>query len=381
MRLRLHRHGRRFLFPRSWPGVPSGSSLLMPTFHRVTIRDIAVRIGVSHVTVSLALKNSSRISKGRREQVQKLAKEMGYRPDPILSSLVVYRQSKRPSSIHSAIAWVNHWEHPEALRKVGEFNAYWTGASAAAERFGYRLDEFVWQPDFSPQRFETILQTRNVRGVLIPPHHQQPDWGNFHWDNFSVIRFGLSVRSPYSHVVTADHLRGVVAAVEKIHSYGYQRIGFVVMAGFDLKLGGSWTGGFIASQKLLQLPNPIPPFLTEEKSDEATFHKKFVQWFHKNKPDAILTVDVRVVQALKKMNLRIPENVAVAATSIIDIPVSAGINQNSEEIGRVAVETLISLINSNDRGRPSVPRRILVEGTWTDGSSLPDRRAAPSKVA
>lgn len=350
----------------------------MPTFDRVTIRDIAARLGVSHVTVSLALKNSPRISKGRREQVQKLAREMGYRPDPILSSLVAYRQSKRPSAIHSAIAWINHWEHPEALRKIGEFNAYWTGASTAAERFGYRLDEFVWQPDFTPQRFETILQTRNVRGVLIPPHHRQPDWGNFHWDNFSVIRFGLSVRSPYSHVVTADHLRGVVSAMEKIQSYGYQRIGFVVMAGFDLRLGGSWTGGFIAAQKLLQLTNPLPPFLTDENAGEKVFQQKFAQWFHKYKPDAILTVDVRVIHALKKLNQRIPEDVAVAATSIIDIPVSAGINQNSEEIGRVAVETLISLINSNDRGRPAVPRRILVEGTWTDGDSMPKLNSTSS---
>ena len=348
----------------------------MPTFHRVTIRDIAVRLGVSHVTVSLALKGSSRISKG---QVQSLAKEMGYRPDPILSSLVVYRQSKRPAPIHSAIAWINRWAHPEALRKVREFNAYWSGASAAAERFGYRLDEFVWQPDFTPQRFETILQTRNVRGVLIPPHQDQPDWGSFHWDNFSVIRFGLSVRSPYSHIVTSDHLRSIVTAMEKIHAYGYERIGFVVPGEFDLKLGGGWTGGFFASQTLLHLPHPLPPLITDQTHSAAVFGQKFNLWFHKHKPDAILTVDPRVIQSLKQLNVRIPQDVAVAASTIIDIPVEAGINQNSEEIGRVAVETLVSLINSNDRGKPAVPRRILVEGTWVDGASLPNRLGAAKK--
>jgi LacI family transcriptional regulator len=348
----------------------------MPTFHRVTIRDIAVKLGVSHVTVSLALKDSSRISKARREQVQALAKEMGYRPDPILSSLVVYRQSKRPAHIHSAIAWINHWAHPEALRKIREFNAYWSGASAAAERFGYRLDEFVWQPDFTPQRFETILQTRNVRGVLIPPHPDQPDWGTFHWDNFSVIRFGLSVRSPYSHIVTSDHLRSIVSAMEKIHAYGYERIGFVVPGDFDLRLGGNWTGGYYAAQKLLDLTHLLPPLISNQTVAMPVFAQKFKQWFEKHKPDAILTVDGRVPDALKQLNVRIPQDVAVAATSVVDIPVTAGINQNSEEIGRVAVETLISLINSNDRGKPTVPRRILVEGTWVDGASLPNRNAA-----
>jgi LacI family transcriptional regulator len=348
----------------------------MPTFNRVTIRDIATRLGVSHVTVSLALKDSSRISKGRREQVQSLAKEMGYRPDPILSSLVVYRQSKRPTHIHSAIAWINHWQHPKDLRKIREFNAYWGGASVAAERFGYRLDEFVWQPDLTPERFETILQTRNVRGVLIPPHQDQdqPEWGSFHWDNFSVIRFGLSVKSPYSHIVTADHMRGIVNAMEKIHAYGYKRIGFIVPGAFDLRLGGSWTGGFIASQKLLNLSHPLPPLTTSDKSSDLAFKQVFKQWFDKHKPDVLLTVDARVISALKQLNLRIPEDIAVASTSVADIPVTAGINQNSEEIGRVAVETLISLINSNDRGKPLVPRRILIEGSWVDGASLPNQK-------
>ena len=215
--------------------------------------------------------------------------------------------------------------------------------------------------------------------MLIPPHPSQPDWGSFHWDNFSVIRFGLSVRSPYSHIVTADHLRGVVTAMEKIHAYGYERIGFVVPGDFDLRLGGSWTGGFIASQKLLHLPHPLPPLITDQTLSGAVFTQKFNQWFHKHKPDAILTVDGRVIQSLKQLNVRIPQDVAVAASTVVDIPVSAGINQNSEEIGRVAVETLISLINANDRGRPAMPRRILVEGTWVDGASLPNRKAAATK--
>lgn len=347
----------------------------MPTFKRVTIRDIAARLGVSHVTVSLALKGNSRISKNRRDEIMLLAQEMGYRPDPILSSLVAYRHGKQAPQIHSALAWINHWEQPEALRKVREFNAYWTGASAAAERFGYRLDEFVWQPDLTPQRFETILQTRNIRGVLIPPHPTQPDWGNFQWDNFSVVRFGLSVRSPDTHVVTADHLRSVMAAVEKIHAYGYKRIGFVVPGDFDLRLGGSWTGGFFAAQKLLDLPHPLPQLITKETLSTSAFTQKFKGWLDKYKPDAILTPDNRLVAALAHFELRIPQDIAVAATTVFDIPVDAGINQNSQEIGHVAVETLISLINSNDRGKPSVPRRILIRGTWVDGTSLPNRKA------
>lgn len=344
---------------------------------RVTLRDIAARIGVSHVTVSLALKNHPDISKARRDEVQALAKEMGYRPDPALASLMVYRRGRKNVEISSSIAWVNHWAHPKDLRKHQEFDAYWRGATESAERFGYHLDELIWPEDCSAERFEKILLTRNIRGILIPPHQTQPDWGSFHWENFSVIRFGLSVRSPDSHVVTADQMRMVILAMTKICGYGYERIGFVVPKDFDIKLGGSFSGGFYAAQHMLDLKVKLPPLTTlaaTVENNPARALKEFQAWYLKHKPDAILTTNIFTPDFVRQMKLSVPRDVALAGTSISDIALSAGINQNSLEIGRAAVESLVSLINNNDRGRPSAPRRILVEGFWQDGDSLPPRR-------
>jgi DNA-binding LacI/PurR family transcriptional regulator len=341
---------------------------------RVTLRDIARRLGVSHATVSLALKNHPNISQRRKEEVQRVAQEMGYRPDPALSSLIAYRRGRKELPIRSSIAWINHLDNPGELRKYKEFEAYWQGATESAERFGYHLDEMIWPKDCSPERFEKIMFTRGIRGVLIPPHAQQPDWGNFHWENFSIIRFGLSVRSPDSHVVTSDQMRMVMMAMEKIHRYGYKRIGFVIPASFDAAVGGTFSGGYLVSQNFLKLSPRLPilstlPSPIRENPVEAL--KEFKTWFTKHRPDAIMTAVPEVLDFIKQMGLSIPKDVAVAGTSVSDIPVKAGINQNSLEIGRVAVETLVALINANDRGKPSAPRRILVEGFWQDGDSLP----------
>lgn len=344
---------------------------------RVTLRDIANRLGVSHVTVSLALKNHPDISEARRKQVQALADEMGYRPDPALSSLMVYRRGRRNVSIGSSIAWINHWAQPKDLRKHKEFDGYWQGASEACERFGYHLDEMVWPEDCTPDRFEKILLTRNIRGILIPPHVTQPDWGDFHWENFSVIRFGLSVRSPDSHIVTSDQMRMVILAVRKIRELGYERIGFVIPKDFDTHLGGSFSGGFYASQHMLDLENRLPPLMTSEQTifrQPERALRELGAWVKKHRPDAILTTNKMTPALAARLGLRIPDDVAMAGTSISDISLSAGINQNSLEIGRAAVETLVSLINNNDRGRPTVPRRILIEGFWQDGDSLPRRK-------
>jgi DNA-binding LacI/PurR family transcriptional regulator len=114
----------------------------MPT-PRPSIRDIARRLNVSHVTVSMALRDHPRISATRREQVKKMAGEMGYRPDPMLASLIAYRQDKRAKPIAATLAWINRWPDPKTLRKHSEFNAYWEGAREAADRLGYRVEEFV----------------------------------------------------------------------------------------------------------------------------------------------------------------------------------------------------------------------------------------------
>jgi hypothetical protein len=66
--------------------------------------------------------------------------------------------------------------------------------------------------------------------------------------------------------------------------------------------------------------------------------------------------------------------VAVCATSVFDGNFDSGVDQNSTEIGHVAMRALAGLIHQNERGIPLYCRRILVEPRWVDGTSLPDRR-------
>lgn len=341
---------------------------------RVTVYDIAEKLGCSHATVSLALRNDHRITPKRCAQVKEAAKAMGYAPDPHLAALAAYRRRNAPATIRSALAWINHWDQPERLRKLREFDAYWRGALESAKRFGYQLEEIRWSSDFSAKRFQQILLTRNIRGVLIPPHLTPPDWGDFDWSKFSVIRFGMSVPVPDSHLVTADQLRAVIMAVQKISNYGYQRIGLVVGEDYDLKLGGSFIGGFASAQQFFKLP-VLPPLLTNEKCYSAEPKKALrllKQWLTRYKPQAVLTVVIEVAAMIEALGYRIPEDVAVAGTSR-DVPVDAGIDQHAEAIGRIAVEMLVAQVNLNERGEPSDPCRILIESRWRDGKSLPPR--------
>jgi DNA-binding LacI/PurR family transcriptional regulator len=74
---------------------------------------------------------------------------------------------------------------------------------------------------------------------------------------------------------------------------------------------------------------------------------------------------------IRELGYRIPQDIAVAGSSR-DVPVDAGINQNPEDIGRIAVQMLVSQINLSERGVPGVPCRTLVESSWQGGNSMPD---------
>jgi LacI family transcriptional regulator len=96
-------------------------------------------------------------------------------------------------------------------------------------------------------------------------------------------------------------------------------------------------------------------------------------WLKQEKPDAVLTDICELPEYLAAAGYLVPQDIGHAALSVLDGHADAGIDQNSREIGRAAVQTLISLINHNERGIPAIPREVLVAGRWVDGATLPQR--------
>jgi LacI family transcriptional regulator len=303
---------------------------------------------------------------------------MGYAPDPFLKRLAEYRHAGVTSKFQGVIAWLNHWDKPERLRGYQAFEQYWRGAKLASKQLGYRLEEFIWPADCPAKRAEQMLLDRHVLGLLIPPHGvMEVEWADFDWSKFSLMRFGMSVPIPDSNLVTSDHQRAVVMAMRKIHEYGYERIGLVLSEGHDRSMGGNYSGGFLWAQKLLKLHSPIPALMKNLQftpKGVAEFKVALEKWMKQYKPDAILNSLIEVPAYLRELGYRIPQDIAVAGTSLNDIPLDAGIDQHSKAVGQIAAKMLIKQISLNERGEPTDPCRILVESRWRDGKTLPPRR-------
>ena len=335
----------------------------------VTLRDIARRLDVSHTTISRALRNDLEISKKTRERVQVVAQEMGYRPNPMLNALAHYRRGKTKLPIAAELAWFNHWPNPEKLRSFKEFNLYWQGAFEEADRCGFRLEEFTLK-NASLERLEKILRARNIRGILLPPlGNFAPDYRQVNWDDFCIVRFGHSINYPHAHMVTSDQLTDGVIAYENILKNGYNRIGLAT----SFKMQTRFSAGYLFSQAKWNPSIRLSPLvLSQERGDGDK--KLLKKWLMTNKPDAIVTDVGELRGLLSEIGWKVPEDVGLAALSVLDGNADAGINQNSYEIGRAAVQLLISLINHNESGIPNICRELLVEGSWVDGSTLPPKR-------
>jgi hypothetical protein len=68
----------------------------------------------------------------------------------------------------------------------------------------------------------------------------------------------------------------------------------------------------------------------------------------------------------------VPEDISLALISTPpDLKEIAGVDQNSALIGAIAIDHLVSLINLNERGLHTHSLKILVDGSWVNGSSCP----------
>jgi DNA-binding LacI/PurR family transcriptional regulator len=340
----------------------------------ITQNELAKALGLTQATVSLALRGDPRISETRRKQIQDAAREMGYQPNPTAVNLAHFKRNSTLKPVQAALAWLNFYPDPKQLRSRGEFERYWQGATATAGKFGYHLDEFACA-NMAVNRLGSVLLARGINGILLPPHggllkEWGDKWGDFHWERFSVVRFGRSIDNPATHVVTADQVSNMMLAFEETHRRGYERIGFVAEPAS--KKWYLFEAGYLMAQQRVEARQRLPIFRVAEGEPVAS-QPALARWLKKEKPDAVITTISSTREMLKKAGCRVPEDIGVAAMSVLDGNADAGIYQNSEEIGRAAVLLLISMIHDNDCGVPALHREILLPGKWVDGSSLPGR--------
>lgn len=351
---------------------------------RVTQSDVARAAGVHNTTVSLSLRNCSSIPAATRDRIRAIADQLGYYPDPTLQALVAYRKGRVANRPRETLAFVTDGDTRWGWREISVHEGAFTGAQRKAAELGYQLEHFwLREPGMSQRRLSSVLYHRGITGVLLACSGATDlETAEFDWSRLSVVRIGAAGQRPPLHQVAEDHGQIVRLAVRRSLAAGFERVGFVYADWWDQTADQAWSAGFFAEQSRLRLETRIPALrLGGSQADwlagravapGAPAHTAFTRWYEAHRPEVIVAFSAAVLTLVEDTGLSVPRDLAYVELRLEreDHRV-AGVRPNSPQVGEIATSLLVAQTQQNSRGLPAVPTATLVNGTWSEGSSLP----------
>ena len=333
-----------------------------------SIREIARTLGLSHTTVSEALRESPRVNPATRRRVQKAAKAVGYRPNPLAGALMSEMRRARSGTFRGLLAILD-LDGPDG--RPASSNRYHRelvrGASARAAALGFKAEMIITGTQgISNSRLDTILQARGIRGILLLPIAGHADLSNLDWSHYAGIYTDYLIERPALHAVCPDHYRSMVSAVQRLHTLGYRRLGLVLHTDHDSRLLHRWEAAFHTYHEHHSQKEALPPLILPEFD-----RKTFIRWFKTKQPDAVLCNRAEVMEWMEECGARIPETHGFCCLNITsNTKQCAGLDLQPGLLGERGVELLIAALHRNDCGVPEHPSTTTIPASWVDGPTL-----------
>ncbi len=355
----------------------------MATKFRVVLREIADKTGISRMAVSLALRGKSGVSAATRKKVLKIAKELGYEPDPDVARLLSHIRFKNPISTKACLALLTSGATSQDWKLYPTERKYVEGTHARAKEYGYHIEEFwINEPGMTLSRLGNIIWSRGIEGVIIAPlqsklSEKAPRSIRLDFNLFSAAEISETVEWPDLDRAVHDQYTSMLKALDELSNLNYKTIGLVLEEALDLRVNGKWTAAYLRYRNQWGAKRLPPPLILPYPRQPA-----FNRWFDRYRPEAIISVDRFGLHLLIKRGLNIPGEVGYASLDVDgdanEYPDMSGIDQNSEIVGAAAVDMLVAAINRGQRGIPVHPLRTEVEGSWKPGKSTVKKRNAVS---
>jgi LacI family transcriptional regulator len=358
---------------------PSAASPIMSE-RRPTIRAIAKAANVSPMTVSLALREHPSISPMTRERIRTLAKEMGYRPNPLVATLMSAMRANRPATYSATLALVTAYEQVAVAERASiSARRVIEGIRHRAAELGYGLDDFsVREPGMTPRRLSDILHARGIPGLVLPGLPKAGGHLSLKWDRFAACAVGFTLVRPNLHRVVNHQYHTMRMAVRELTRRRYARIGLALWAGMNRRVDGTWLAAFLLHQNSIPAKRRVPPFLPEFFTDkpnqsdfETQYRPQFVKWLHRHKPDAVVGIDPGMVRWMRESGFSVPGDAGfVHLDWAPELGDCAGVDQNHDLIGAAAVDITVAQLHRNERGIPAHPHVTMIESQWREGGTI-----------
>jgi DNA-binding LacI/PurR family transcriptional regulator len=341
----------------------------------VTIKDIAKETGVSHTTVSRALRGSPLISDETTRRIQDTALALGYLPSSAAQSL----KTNRSQALGVIVANIDDPYFSEILQGIEE----------VAQGKNYSL--FIAASQRDPEREKTIVQAmrqHRVDGVIICSTTFSAERSQqFFKYGVPIVMVNNQAAEDYRYSIYHDDVDGSRQITKHLLGLGHQKIAY---------LGNSSSGrtiedrcsGFRFELEAAGLTTP-DHYIFQTPGSEPEKAKRAVDHFLRlpDRPTGIVCFNdmlaIGAMKVLQQRGIRVPEEMSITGFDNIVFseytnPPLTTFDQPKRFIGQKAAELVLSLLDSTSNTHvPQQKIQILQGSLLVRQSTAPPRSNLP----
>jgi DNA-binding LacI/PurR family transcriptional regulator len=314
----------------------------------ISISDIAQAAGVSHTTVSRALRDSALISTEVRENIQRLAREMGYTPNAVAQSL----KGQRSNTIGLVVTSIADPFNGRVVRGVDEVARQagmdvFLGVSydeedqelAVIESFyRRRVDGIITASSRLTNKHFDRLKAINVPIVLVNQQAQ----GDHDLFRSVMTDSYLGARQAVAHLLGLSHSAiAYLGATNRPHSNTQRKQGYcdaLQAAGISPEAG--WV-------------QEAPPERRTYSDDVADGQQLMLEALRAGVTAAFCYNDMHAIGALltcRELGIRVPDQMSIVGFDDVEsaqyvTPPLTTVHQPKLRLGQLAMEMLLNLMD------------------------------------
>ena len=308
---------------------------------QLTLEEIGKMAGVSRATVSRVVNNYPHISPEVRERVQRVIDRTGYQPNLAARTL-----ASSKSRIVGLL--IPHFMQDTVVDPY--YSVLQQGIAEACHTSDYTLATFLLHTTEEDLTLQRIIGTGFVDGLMITLDPTDgPMLQQLLRRDLPLVYIGRPRQPDAVSYVDIDNVRGAYLATAHLIQQGYTKIAFIgrgVNTTCEDRLQGY-------RQALLEHGLAWDDTLVIEGDFSVNSGYEGMKKLLPLRPEAVFAVNDRsaigAMNAVQDAGLRVPEDIALVGFDDINIsetvtPALTTIRQPIKESGRIAAETLVSIL-------------------------------------
>jgi LacI family transcriptional regulator len=186
----------------------------------MTLRDIGKKLGLSAMTVSLALRDHPRISDATKKRVRAAIRKMKYEPNQLARALA----TGRSNMIGVIVPNSSDPYYAEVIRAIED--------AASAAHFHVLLGNGSYRMETYTERVRAMRRLHMKGIIAAPPFTSEkprlPEfWKELLHSDFEVVLINRQLDPPVFHQVAADYMEGVAMVAHALAERGHRRVAYI----------------------------------------------------------------------------------------------------------------------------------------------------------